>query len=93
MGERPYKMGIFTAATRIRRNCNPPSMVMAVAGPFHVHAAENLNEGIAKEITLLERLISGHGLSDYQWEGLFSMCQNILCAQNSAAMPKSAAMA
>ena len=68
-------------------------MVMAVAGPLHVHSAENLNEGIAKEIALLERLISGHGLSDYQWEGLFSMCQNILCAQNSAAMPKSAAMA
>ena len=80
MGERPYKMGISSGATRIRRKCNPPSMAMAVAGPSHVHSAENLNEGITKEIALLERFISGHRMSDYQWEGLFSMCQN--CGQH-----------
>jgi len=82
MSERPYKMGRFSAATRVRRKCNPPSMAMAVAGSSHVNHphSENLDEGVAKDIALLERLIGGHGLSEYRWEMLFGMCEK--CGQH-----------
>ena len=84
MRERRYKTGRSSAATRIRRKRNPPSMEMAVAGPSGVnhqaHSAEELDEGVAKEMALVERLISGHGLSDGQWEGLFTICEK--CSQH-----------
>jgi hypothetical protein len=83
MRERPYEMGRFSAATRVRRKRNPPSMAMAVGGPSrvnHPRSAENLDEGVAKDVALLERLIRGHGLSDGQLEGLFSICEK--CSQH-----------
>ena len=85
MGEQPYKMGRFSAATRVRRKRNPPAMVMdqAVAGPSHANhspSVENLDEGTVKDITLLEWLMGGCGLTDHQWEGLFTMCEK--CGQH-----------
>jgi hypothetical protein len=85
MGEHPYQMGRFSAATSVRRKRNPPTMVMdqAVAGPSHASrspSVENLDDGTVKDKTLLERLIGGHGLTDHQWEGLFTMCEK--CGQH-----------
>jgi len=85
MGEQPYKMGRFSATTRACCKCNPQAMVMdqAVAGPLHINCSppvKNLDEGTMKDITPLERLIGGHRLTDYQWEGLFTMCEK--CGQH-----------
>ena len=58
----------------------PPINGDGRSGTFACSLSRNLNEGIAKDIALLEQLESGHGLSDYQWEGLFSMRQK--CGQH-----------